>query len=92
MCSCLSFASSLSTRWQWHISWLYMLESSTDGPPNVTDKESPKFEMCAGKRSEMSTGVLGSEIKLPEEIERSPDEDASETLGVVYMSLHPVCC
>jgi len=69
-----------------------MLESSADSPPNVTDKELPKFEMCAGECSEMSTRVLRSEIKLPEEIERSSDEDASEMLGVVYMSLHPVCC
>ena len=49
--------------------------------------------MWAGERSEMSTGVLGPEIRLLDETERSPDEeDASETLGVVYMSLHPVCC
>ena len=41
----------------------------------------------------MSTGVLGPEIKLLDETERSPDEeDVSETLGVVYMSLHLVCC
>jgi len=69
-----------------------VLESSAVGPPDIPDKELPKFEMWARERSEMSTGVLGPEIKLPDEIVRSPDEDASETLGVVYMSLHPVCC
>jgi hypothetical protein len=40
--------------------------------------------MSAGKRREISAGVLGLEMKLPEKKERSPDEeDVSETLGVL---------
>lgn len=57
-------------------------------------KEFPVCAMCAGEPNEMSTGVLRpEEIKLPDEYETSPDEEVvSETLGVLCMSLHPVCC
>ncbi len=70
-----------------------MLESSADGPPNVLDNELLEFEIWASEHSEMSTGVFRLEVELLEENKRSLDEeDASETLGVVYILLHPVYC
>ena len=77
------------------MSWLYALESSTGGPPDVPNVESPVYEMWTGERKELSSGVLGPEIELPDENKGSPDEeDMSETLGVLYMLLNntPVCC
>jgi hypothetical protein len=77
------------------MSCLYVLESSAGGPPDVPNVESLVYKMWTGKHKELSSGVLGLEIELRDENKGSLDEeDMSETLGVLYMSLNdtPVCC
>ena len=81
MCSCLSFDSSCSRSWFWCKRCVYALESIEPGPP-----EAVEYDMWAGERRELSSGVVGPETEIPDGNERSADNEGEwETLGVLYV-------